>query len=118
MAIITAKNELAATLGVEFDGKLYFRIEIFRVDKGPDTDLTTYFAEVYQLRLPNGTMAFPKERSDRGFRQSCLFFEDFPLISGSSVNAVHDETLQKLSTYADNYCQKFDPELKRSQPGR
>jgi hypothetical protein len=118
MAHITAQNELAASFAVEFEHKLYFRVEILRVETGQAIQSTTYFAEVYQLRAPLGATAFPQNRGDTRFRQSLLFLDDFPLVADSSVESVRTQVLQKLSAYADAYLKDYDTAIQRSQPGR
>ena len=119
MSHITAHNELAATFAVEFEHKLYFRVEILRVETGHAVQSTTYFAEVYQLRWPGGMMTMPaQKRGDTRFRQSWLFLEDFPLVSAASVETLRADLLPKLTAYADAYLRDYDSSARRSQPGR
>ena len=80
MANITAHNELKASFSLEFDHKLYFLVDIFRVETGRAIQSTTYFAEVYQLRWPTGIAMAPMKRADGRFRQWLMFLDDFPLI--------------------------------------
>jgi hypothetical protein len=118
MAKITSRFSLAAVFTVEFDSKLYFRVEILEADSGEPIQTTQYIAEVYQLRWPNGVMAAPSPRGDTRFRQSWLYLDDFPAVSASTVESLRADLLPKLSAYADAYLHDYNTGLRRPQPPR
>lgn len=114
---VTGQQVLVETRTIEFDSKVYFRIEILRLETGAPIQVVKCFAEVYLLCWPHGQMVMPSgQRVDTRFRQSWLFLDDFPMISGSSVNEVYSGVMAKLQQYAAAYIGEFDTRLKRGQP--
>jgi hypothetical protein len=118
MAQITALNELAAVFTIEFESKLYFRVEILRVETTNVISSTTYFAEVYQLRLPHGTSGMPHQGTDCRWRQFLHYLDDFQMVSANSIEAVREEVVRNLSLYADEYFCNYSNKVLRAQPGR
>jgi len=115
MATITKQYDIAATTTVEFESKVYFRIEILRVHTGAPVEITSFEAEVYLLRLPHGSMVMGDNpnNEDRTFRQFWLYLDDFPKLEGSSVDGLRDQVIERLSAYADEYLARHNTKLKR-----
>jgi hypothetical protein len=113
MAKVTALFDIVETFTIEFDAKLYFRVEVLRAESGEAIQVTKLSAEVYQLRWPTGMSAIPSPRSDTRFRQSWVFLEDFPAVEASTVESLRQELLSKLSAYADNYLRDYDATNRR-----
>jgi hypothetical protein len=101
MARITAEYEVAKSLTVEFEGKLYFRVEILRSENHQDVQTIEYTAEVYQLRLPGGAVAFPSAKEDRRFRQFWMYLEELPKMVGHDVPTLCSQVMARLSEYSD-----------------
>jgi len=115
MANITKQYDIAATTTVEFESKVYFRIEILRLHTGAPIELKQYEAEVYLLRLPHGSVVMGENTNnqDRTFRQFWLYLDDFPKLEGSSVDSLRDQVIESLSAYADDYLARHNVTLKR-----
>ena len=107
MARITAEYEVMKSFTVEFEGKLYFRVELLRSENHQDVQQIDYVAEVYQLRWPGGATAFPSATEDRRFRQFWLYLEDFPMMVGSDVESLCSRVVTRLSEYSDANLAKY-----------
>lgn len=117
MARITALGESVAVFTVEFDAKLYFRVEILRMESGGALQPTAYFADVYQLRFPNGLAASPSMTGVQRARPSLHFLEDFKPVYGDTIAAVRTDILRRLSEYVEAYLKECPHAPHWRQPG-
>ena len=106
MARITALGESVAAFTVEFDAKLYFRVEILRVESGSALEPTAYFADVYQLRFPHGLAPNPSMTGVHRVRPFLHFLEDFKPVYGDTIAAVRNDVFRRLTEYAEAYLKE------------
>ena len=117
MANITCLSSLAETFFVEFENKLYLRVEIMAREPGQAIESMQFGAEVYQLAWTNGASPTGKTTHSKTIeRQSWAYLEDFPMICGNSAAAVRKEALSKLAAYAESCLKKQVAEVRRSRP--
>ena len=107
MARITAQHELAATFAVEFESKLYFRVEIYRVATDQPVESTTYLSQVYHLRFPHGLIGMPSNDGSSTWRPYLHYLHDFKPVNGGSIESVRADTLRQLSDFADLFISKL-----------
>lgn len=106
MAKTTATFDIVEAFTIEFEGKLYFRVELLKRCKEAAIDVIEYSAEVYQLRWPNG-FATMEVDGDKRFRQSWLYLDDFPTAKAPNIAALRELVLTQLSDYADRYFEVY-----------
>ncbi|MFA6134878.1 MAG: hypothetical protein WC869_12755 [Phycisphaerae bacterium] len=108
-------NDLIATYTVEHRDKLYFRVEIYRVDTGTPIQGSSIFSEVYLLRIPNGVWVKQPGKLDSSFRQAWLYLEDFAMVRGASLQEVTQAVNSEILRYGDDYLAKFDLTMRRQK---
>ena len=117
MASITAFGESVAAFTVEFDAKLYFRVEILRVESGSALGPTAYFADIYQLRFPHGLAASASMTGVHRIRPFLHFLEDFKPVYGDTIAAVRNDVMRRLTEYAESYLKERPQSPHWRQPG-
>ena len=116
MTNITCLSALAETLFVEFENKIYFRVEIVAREPGQAVESMQFGAEVYRLCWPNDPKsAVGGNGAGSLARQSWLYLDDFPMVCGSTAQSVRKAVLPKLSTYAESHLKTPGPELRRAR---
>jgi len=117
MTNITCLSTLAETLFVEFEKKVYLKVEIVARGPGQAVESMRFGAEVYQLCWPNHhKSAVGGNGSQSPTRQSWFHLDDFPMVCGSTAESVRNAVLQKLSAYAESHLQPPGAELRRARP--
>ena len=118
MTNITCLSTLAETFFVEFENKLYLKVEIVAREPGTAVESMKFGAEVYQLCWPNGLKSGLGGNGARRnpARQSWLYLDDFPTVCGGSADSVRNAILPKLSAYAATHLKFPGAELRRARP--
>jgi len=117
MIPITCQSTLVETLFVEFEKRIYLKVEIMAREPELAVETMRFGAEVYRLCWPNAPRnVMDGNGAENGVRQSWLYLHDFPMVCGSTSESVRKSILQKLSAYAESHLMAPGAELRRARP--